>query len=194
MLWRGSSRRALMRSALFCRAANDAASSNASMTSSRTAATWPGRPASRVGCRDRRPPGRLDPTSESESAPNPRGRGWSPSSKGQCEPTARIGVRRRRRRAGTVGECRCHRAGRSRCRLLPVGADAAEGLYRIVEAAYERKSVAISSNLRSSECVSAISGFESLRFTDKPQVAELTRLALDEGTQELLDSLSVSGG
>ena len=31
--------------------------------------------------------------------------------------------------------------------LLPVGADAAEGLYRIVEAAYERRSVAISSNL-----------------------------------------------
>ena len=34
--------------------------------------------------------------------------------------------------------------------LLPVGADAAEGLYRIVEAAYERKSVAISSNLHPS--------------------------------------------
>ena len=34
--------------------------------------------------------------------------------------------------------------------LLPVGADAAEGLYRIVEAAYERKSVAVSSNLHSS--------------------------------------------
>jgi DNA replication protein DnaC len=31
--------------------------------------------------------------------------------------------------------------------LLPVGTDAAEGLYRIVEAAYERKSVAVSSNL-----------------------------------------------
>ena len=35
--------------------------------------------------------------------------------------------------------------------LLPVGADAAEGLYRIVEAAYERKSVAISSNLHPSK-------------------------------------------
>jgi len=34
--------------------------------------------------------------------------------------------------------------------LLAVGADAAEGLYRIVEAAYERKSVAISSNLHPS--------------------------------------------
>ena len=34
--------------------------------------------------------------------------------------------------------------------LLPVGTDAAEGLYRIVEAAYERKSVAISSNLHPS--------------------------------------------
>ena len=34
--------------------------------------------------------------------------------------------------------------------LLPVGADAAEGLYRIVEAAYEGKSVAISSNLHPS--------------------------------------------
>ena len=34
--------------------------------------------------------------------------------------------------------------------LLPVGADAAEGLYRIVEAAYERRSVAISSNLHPS--------------------------------------------
>lgn len=34
--------------------------------------------------------------------------------------------------------------------LLPVGADAAEGLYRIVEAAYERKSVAVSSNLHPS--------------------------------------------
>jgi hypothetical protein len=45
--------------------------------------------------------------------------------------------------------------------LLPVGADAAEGLYRIVESAYERKSMAICANLRSSECVSAISGFES---------------------------------
>jgi DNA replication protein DnaC len=34
--------------------------------------------------------------------------------------------------------------------LLPVGADAAEGLYRIVEAAYEHSSVAISSNLHPS--------------------------------------------
>jgi IstB-like ATP binding protein len=34
--------------------------------------------------------------------------------------------------------------------LLPVGADTAEGLYRIVEAAYERKSVAISSKLHPS--------------------------------------------
>ena len=31
--------------------------------------------------------------------------------------------------------------------LLPVGADAAEGLYRLVDAAYEKRSVAISSNL-----------------------------------------------
>ena len=31
--------------------------------------------------------------------------------------------------------------------LLPVGTDAAEGLYRLVDAAYERRSVAISSNL-----------------------------------------------
>ena len=31
--------------------------------------------------------------------------------------------------------------------LLPVGPDAAEGLYRLVDAAYERRSVAISSNL-----------------------------------------------
>lgn len=35
--------------------------------------------------------------------------------------------------------------------LLPVGADTAEGLYRIVEAAYERKSVAVSSNLHPSK-------------------------------------------
>lgn len=35
--------------------------------------------------------------------------------------------------------------------LLPVGTDAAEGLYRIVEAAYERKSVAVSSNQHPSE-------------------------------------------
>ncbi len=34
--------------------------------------------------------------------------------------------------------------------LLPVGTDAAEGLYRIIEAAYERKSVAMSSNLHPS--------------------------------------------
>lgn len=34
--------------------------------------------------------------------------------------------------------------------LLPVGNDAAEGLYRLVEAAYERKSVAVSSNLHPS--------------------------------------------
>jgi len=34
--------------------------------------------------------------------------------------------------------------------LLAVGADAAEGLYRVVEAAYERKSVAVSSNLHPS--------------------------------------------
>jgi DNA replication protein DnaC len=34
--------------------------------------------------------------------------------------------------------------------LLPVGTDAAEGLYRIVEGAYERRSVAISSNLHPS--------------------------------------------
>jgi DNA replication protein DnaC len=31
--------------------------------------------------------------------------------------------------------------------LLPVGPDAAEGLYRLVDAAYERRSVAVSSNL-----------------------------------------------
>ncbi len=31
--------------------------------------------------------------------------------------------------------------------LLPVGPDAAEGLYRLVDAAYEKRSVAISSNL-----------------------------------------------
>jgi DNA replication protein DnaC len=31
--------------------------------------------------------------------------------------------------------------------LLPVGADAAEGLYRLVDAAYEKRSVALSSNL-----------------------------------------------
>jgi DNA replication protein DnaC len=31
--------------------------------------------------------------------------------------------------------------------LLPVGADAAEGLYRLVDAAYEKRSVAVSSNL-----------------------------------------------
>lgn len=31
--------------------------------------------------------------------------------------------------------------------LLPLGADAAEGLYRLVDAAYEKRSVAISSNL-----------------------------------------------
>ena len=31
--------------------------------------------------------------------------------------------------------------------LLPVGPDAAEGLYRLVDAAYEKRSVAVSSNL-----------------------------------------------
>jgi DNA replication protein DnaC len=31
--------------------------------------------------------------------------------------------------------------------LLPVGADAAEGLYRLADAAYEKRSIAISSNL-----------------------------------------------
>lgn len=31
--------------------------------------------------------------------------------------------------------------------LLPVGTDAAEGLYRVVDAAYEERSIAISSNL-----------------------------------------------
>jgi len=34
--------------------------------------------------------------------------------------------------------------------LLPVGPDAAEGLYRLVDAAYERTSVAVSSNLHPS--------------------------------------------
>ncbi|MGQ0520345.1 MAG: ATP-binding protein [Actinomycetota bacterium] len=34
--------------------------------------------------------------------------------------------------------------------LLPVAADAAEGLYRLVDAAYERRSVAVSSNLHPS--------------------------------------------
>jgi DNA replication protein DnaC len=34
--------------------------------------------------------------------------------------------------------------------LLPVGADAAEGLYRLVDAAYERRSIAVSSNLHPS--------------------------------------------
>jgi DNA replication protein DnaC len=31
--------------------------------------------------------------------------------------------------------------------LLPVGSDAAEGLYRLVDAAYEKRSIAVSSNL-----------------------------------------------
>ena len=31
--------------------------------------------------------------------------------------------------------------------LLPVGPDAAEGLYRLVDAAYEKRSVAVSSNI-----------------------------------------------
>jgi DNA replication protein DnaC len=34
--------------------------------------------------------------------------------------------------------------------LLPVGTDAAEGLYRLVDAAYEKRSIAISSNLHPS--------------------------------------------
>jgi hypothetical protein len=34
--------------------------------------------------------------------------------------------------------------------LLPVGTDAAEGLYRLVDAAYEKRSVAVSSNLHPS--------------------------------------------
>jgi len=34
--------------------------------------------------------------------------------------------------------------------LLPVAVDAAEGLYRLVDAAYEKRSVAISSNLHPS--------------------------------------------
>lgn len=34
--------------------------------------------------------------------------------------------------------------------LLPVGADAAEGLYRLVDAAYEKRSIAVSSNLHPS--------------------------------------------
>jgi DNA replication protein DnaC len=34
--------------------------------------------------------------------------------------------------------------------LLPVGPDAAEGLYRLVDAAYERRSIAVSSNLHPS--------------------------------------------
>ncbi len=35
-------------------------------------------------------------------------------------------------------------------RLLPLSADAAEGLYRLIDAAYERRAVAISSNLHPS--------------------------------------------
>jgi len=31
--------------------------------------------------------------------------------------------------------------------MLPVSVDAAEGLYRLVDAAYEKRSVAVSSNL-----------------------------------------------
>ena len=34
--------------------------------------------------------------------------------------------------------------------LLPIGPDAAEGLYRLIDAAYERRSVALSSNLHPS--------------------------------------------
>jgi DNA replication protein DnaC len=34
--------------------------------------------------------------------------------------------------------------------LLPISADAAEGLYRLVDAAYERRSIAVSSNLHPS--------------------------------------------
>ena len=34
--------------------------------------------------------------------------------------------------------------------LLPVASDAAEGLYRLVDAAYEKRSIAVSSNLHPS--------------------------------------------
>ena len=34
--------------------------------------------------------------------------------------------------------------------LLPVGHDAAEGLYRLIDAAYEKRSIAVSSNLHPS--------------------------------------------
>jgi DNA replication protein DnaC len=35
--------------------------------------------------------------------------------------------------------------------MLPIGADAAEGFYRLVEAAYEHRSLAVSSNLHPSK-------------------------------------------
>jgi hypothetical protein len=62
-------------------------------------------------------------------APEPSApRGW------RCPPRRNTG---RTRRGPVIG-------------LLPVGPDAAEGLYRLVDAAYEKRSVAVSSNLHPS--------------------------------------------
>jgi len=52
--------------------------------------------------------------------------------------------------------------------LLPVAADAAEGLYRLVDAAYEKRSIAISSNLHPS-------GFDEL-MPKTPATATVDRL------------------
>jgi DNA replication protein DnaC len=51
--------------------------------------------------------------------------------------------------------------------LLPVAADAAEGLYRLVDAACERRSVAVSSNLHPSKAHQFAQRYASpcLKFT-----------------------------
>ena len=58
--------------------------------------------------------------------------------------------------------------------LLPVGSDAAEGLYRIVEAAYERKSVAVSSNLHPSGFDELMPKTLATATVDRPTTASRT--------------------
>lgn len=69
--------------------------------------------------------------------------------------------------------------------LLPVNPDAAEGLYRLVDAAYERRSIAISSNLHPS-------GFDELMGTVSPTALSRFRLCRTFGGDWRLSSVTMS--
>jgi len=93
-------------------------------------------------------PGRRSSSKPSANTPSSKASGWPGS------PLEDLGLLLRRHRADDTVSKAITRILRADAivvddiGLLPVSHDAAEGLYRLVDAAYEKRSIAISSNLQ----------------------------------------------